>query len=366
MPRLSCIIPVVAHAHGLETTLVSVLEHFPDDCEIIVVHSAPYDDPYDLKSELRFIEAPRRTGFVGCANLGIEASHSPIVHLLAAGLDATNGWAEAALARFADPSVAAVAPVVCNQFDSEEVLAAGAMYHSGGRVEISTDWPAELEAAHDPAPRPRPLSPKGRGENSAASAFPIARAAFFRRSALNLFGGGFPTSVGDELAAAELALSLTHAGYRTVVEPNCKILGAANYFRAWHGFRFGMASERLFWRNLPTTGYLASLGMHPFSIARDLIGSLANGAAILQLLGRIAAYATLSDCPARHAQLRAAEELAALRAERSSGIHMPAHVRDRCGAPRDARRARQRCSGKARVRRRREWCVDTSPTRERG
>ena len=146
VPRLSCIIPVVGHAHGLETTLVSVLEHFPDDCEIIVVHSAKYDDPYDLKSELRFIEAPARTGFVGCANLGIQASHAPIVHLLSAGLEATGGWAEAALSRFADPKVAAVAPVVRNQFDSDEILAAGISYHAGGRAEVRTLLPAGVSS----------------------------------------------------------------------------------------------------------------------------------------------------------------------------------------------------------------------------
>ena len=147
MPRLSCVIPVVGHAHGLETTLVSVLEHFPDDCEIIVVHSAKYDDPYDLKSELRFIEAPAKTGYVGCANLGIQASRSPIVHLLAAGLEATGGWAEAAMARFADPKVAAVAPVVCNQFDSDEILAAGICYRAGGQAEVRKSLPPEKASA---------------------------------------------------------------------------------------------------------------------------------------------------------------------------------------------------------------------------
>lgn len=311
MPRLSCIIPVVGHAHGLETTLVSVLEHFPDDCEIVVVHSARYDDPYDLKSELRFIEAPARTGYVGCANLAIQATRAPIVHLLAAGFEATAGWAEAALERFADPAVAAVAPVVRNQLDSDEILAAGICYHKGGRAEVLGALPANAEG----------------GVSAELSAFPIARAAFYRRRALDQFGGGFPTAVGNELAAAELGLSFSHAGYRAVVEPRCKILTSPKLCHGSHGFGYGMAAERLFWRNLPTAGCLASLAMHPLTVARELLSSLSNGAAILQLLGRIAAYATLGDCRTRHEQLRVAEEFAASRTERPIGAGMPGHLR---------------------------------------
>lgn len=306
MPRLSCIIPVVGNAHGLETTLVSVLENFPNDAEIIVVHSAPYDDPYDLKSELRFIEAPRRTGYVGCANLGIQAARAPFVHLLSAGLDATEGWADAALRHFGDPKVAAVAPVVCNQLRTDEILAAGMEYHRGGRAEVLKNPPTSL------------------------GAMPIARAAFYRRSALNLFGGGFPAKLGNELAAAELGLSLRRAGFRTVSEPQCKLLGSARSCTESRGFGYGLAAERLFWRNLPAESTTASLSMHPFSVARDLLGSLRNGAAILQLAGRVAAYATLGDCRARHEQLRAAEELGAMRSAGSIGV-LPAHIRIESG-----------------------------------
>jgi hypothetical protein len=340
VPRLSCIIPVVGHAHGLETTLVSVLEHFPDDCEIVVVHSAPYDDPYDLKSELRFIEAPARTGYVGCANLGLQASRAPIVHLLAAGLEATGGWAEAALDRFADPQVAAVAPIVRNQFDSDEILAAGISYHRGGRAEIRTALPPD---SHLPDALPTD-SLQTDCPAAEANTFPIARAAFYRRQALNQFGGGFPTSVGNELAAAELGLSLSRAGYRSVLEPGCKILGSAKSCHGSRGFGFGLSAERLFWRNLPTTGYLTSMAMHPWSVARELIGSLSNGAAILQLLGRIVAYATLGDCRTRHEQLRAAEALAVARTGRPIPAGLPAHLRidsahrlARAGHPSDVR-----------------------------
>ena len=56
MPRLSCVIPAVGTTQDLETTLVSVLEKRPDDCEIIVVLNESYADPYGLKDEVRFVE----------------------------------------------------------------------------------------------------------------------------------------------------------------------------------------------------------------------------------------------------------------------------------------------------------------------
>ena len=318
MPRLSCIIPVVGDAHGLETTLVSVLEHLPENCEIIVVHSAPYGDPYDLKSELRFIEAPRRTDYVGCANLGIEAAQAPIVHLLAAGLEGTAGWAEAALARFADPKVAAVSPVVCNQLKTDDVLAAGLTYHCSGRVQVRRDLP-DVAPVSDTIPI--------RQAADATNRFPLARAAFYRRSALGLFGGGLPVAVGIELAAVELGISLTQSAHRSVLEPGCKILGSPRSCGVSHGFGFGMAAERLFWRNLPAGGFASSIAMHPFSVLRELAGSLSSGAALLQLAGRMCAYATLRDCRTRHEQLRAAKELAIIRAEESRGGDCPSHIR---------------------------------------
>jgi hypothetical protein len=336
VPRLSCIIPVVGNAHGLETTLVSVLEHSPEDCEIIVVHSAPYDDPYDLKSELRFIEAPRRTGLVGCANLGIDASRAPIVHLLAAGLEATAGWADTALECFADSRVAAVSPVVCSQLNHDDVLAAGISYHRGGRVRLRRDLPAEA-AVSDTIPIRR--------AREAVNRFPITRAAFYRRSALELFGG-LPPSVGDELAAVELGISLTHAARRIVLEPRCKILGSPKSCRGSRAFRFGMAAERLFWRNLPASGFTATIAMHPFLVARELAGELKNGAAILQLFGRFAAYATLGDCRTRHEQLQAAHELAAIRAE-GTNAEGPSHIRIDSGlrVGREGRSGPMRASG---------------------
>ena len=93
-----------------EDTLVSVLENRPEKSEVVVVTDRPYDDPYDLRGEVSFVEAPRGAGLLECFAAGLTASHAAIVHFIAAGVEATPSWAEAALARFAERDVAAVAP----------------------------------------------------------------------------------------------------------------------------------------------------------------------------------------------------------------------------------------------------------------
>ena len=62
MPRLAIIISAVGSIEALENTLVSVLENRPADCDVVVVHSKPYSDPYELKNEVRFVSAPRGSG----------------------------------------------------------------------------------------------------------------------------------------------------------------------------------------------------------------------------------------------------------------------------------------------------------------
>ena len=76
VPRLSIVLPVLGPPVQMEDALVSVLENRPSDCEILVVHNEPYDDPYDLKNEVCFIEAPRDSRWVDAINLGLAVSRS--------------------------------------------------------------------------------------------------------------------------------------------------------------------------------------------------------------------------------------------------------------------------------------------------
>lgn len=77
MPRLSIIIPVAGNLTSLEDTLLSVLENRPDGAEVLVVLDEPYDDPYELKGEIRFLEAAAGASFVESVNLGIKREPGP-------------------------------------------------------------------------------------------------------------------------------------------------------------------------------------------------------------------------------------------------------------------------------------------------
>lgn len=268
MPRLACIIPVVGSTEGLETTLLSVLERRGDDCEILVVANVPYDDPYSLQGEIQILQAPSSAGLVECVNLGIAATQSPIVHILANGLQACDGWTERALPHFENPLIAAVTPIIFDAADQQRILATGVRCGHDGRKVI---------CRHDSV-EPQP---------ERQSIGPLLQAGFYRKSALAAIGG-IPTAVGDELADIDLALTLHKTGWQSQLEPQCRILAADINESTPAAFSFGLWSERFFWRHLNERGWLKSLLMHPFAVLADVI-SFKPWKAPAQLRGRLSA-----------------------------------------------------------------------------
>ena len=97
MPGLSIIILGWDRPEHFEDTLASVLQHRPEDCEILVVHAESYDDPYDLGDEVRFIAAPAGCSRAAQLNLGIRESRGEVVHWLAGGLTVEEDWAPRAV-----------------------------------------------------------------------------------------------------------------------------------------------------------------------------------------------------------------------------------------------------------------------------
>lgn len=267
MARLACIIPVLGTTDGLETTLVSVLERRPDDCDVIVVLNVPYDDPYQLSGEVKFLEAPRRAGLVQCLNLGIGATRAPLIHTLAAGFEVSGGWLERARARFEDPRVALVAPAIHHAADRDRVIATGVGYGRGGTKTIATD------------------------EQSAVG--PLLEAAFIRRDALSAFNGILPTTVGDDLADIDLALTLHRAGWQSRIDTSCQVFAPAIASVRTGGFAAGVHAERFFWRHWSETGRLAGLAFHPFAAVGAIVGS--GLSAPLHALGRFVALCQLGS-----------------------------------------------------------------------
>ncbi|WP_417745480.1 hypothetical protein [Rosistilla oblonga] len=124
MPRLSIIIPLRSHSEDFETTLVSVLENRPDDCEVIVAHDGNYEDPFELAGEVCFAVGNDCT-LLNLVRAGSEIATSPIVHVLADGFQATSGWTDSIDETFADHDVACASPLVCDMDDHDLILAAG-------------------------------------------------------------------------------------------------------------------------------------------------------------------------------------------------------------------------------------------------
>ena len=286
MPRLSIIIPALVIENQLEETLASVLENRPDDSEVIVVHSGPYSDPYDLKEEVRFVEVPDGSSLLEALAAGLQASCSEVVHLLARGSVVNDGWVEPALQRFDDLEVAAVTPIIVDSRRPQRVVAGVRYTRFGRRLECC--W------------RRKSLAKEAASKSSLGPTF---SAAFYRRSAVDRVGG-FLTEVGNSLADIDLALSLQALGYKTLVEPRSQIDFDHRETSSSGAFRESLGAERLFWRHLPQHRWLLPMMLHPLAIAMEVLGSLPRLSAIGRLLGRLVACKDIRRCRRYYFQLR--------------------------------------------------------------
>jgi GT2 family glycosyltransferase len=317
VPRLTIVIPAVDSISSLESTLVSVLENRPNDCEVIVVLNQPYDDPYALEGEVRFVRSEPSAGRVACASLGAQESRAPIVHLLASGCEVSDGWAAAAIAHFDDPGVGAVAPVLLDKKDRQSVLAVGVRYGAGGTRRLAKAKLLDLE--------------KHRGARVLGPAY---QAGFYRKSLLDHSELGLSDDVGDRLADVDLAVALRHAGYRTVVEPGCKVYTDAEP-QVSRTFRQARQAERLFWRNAPAVGWTRAMVCHPWVVAAECVASLPSAAALTQLVARAIACFEKASHHRRHELLAQIADSAPsapvagqLRLDRAGAVDSPANSGD--------------------------------------
>jgi hypothetical protein len=295
-PRLSIVIPATQVA-ALEDTLVSVLENRPDDCEIIVALAVPYADPWSIGEEVRFVPAPVGAGLIDCVNLGVASSAGEIVHVLAAGWRATEGWAEAALARFAEDDVAAVVPLTVAADDRGRVVAAGIRRTRGGRSVTNT-----------PARGGRQVEGLTVGDMPAASA-PTIEAGFWRVESLPR--RGFTKACGERLAAADMAATIAAAGERAVIEPACRVAEGSKQ-RSGSPYRDGLHAERLFWRSLAGEAVLPSLLAHALEVVRHSVATAPTGT-LPMLAGRLTALVQFGSCLSRARELNAVQAKAGAR-----------------------------------------------------
>ncbi len=259
---LSIVIPSHTRPDLLRACLSTVCQYAPEGTEVVVVDDGSPQQAATAVARafagVRALGLPRRRGFCAAANVGIAAAGGSIVELLNDDTEVTAGWADAALVRFQDPSIAAVAPLVLcwpaeqksgREWGSPTVDSAGDRYYVGGiagkRGHRQALGPAYLRAC--------------RVFGASASS------AFYRREAL-LQVGAFPDSFGAYFEDIDLAFRLHWAGYEVLFEPASRVLHhvSASYGRPQRRLLELQSrnEERVFWRNLPGKELARALPSH--------------------------------------------------------------------------------------------------------
>jgi hypothetical protein len=303
VPALSIIIPATADVPSLETTLVSVLENRPRQCEVVVALAHAYDDPYALAGEVRFIDAGPGATWTECVSAALAQTAGEVVHVLASGARVEPEWVEAAQARFRNARVAAVAPLVVRAGEPAHGALVGVALSRGGQrrlVQVGPNRPA----VH-------------------AAVGPLNMAAFYRRAALNRLG---PLSAAVDAAAdVDVAAGLARLGFLAAFEPRSRVTAPAQPAPPPSSFRYGRHLERVFWRHASHRGWLRPLAAHAAVVAGELAASLLQPALLLRVAGRLAGALEAPRWRAFRSHLAAQVEEAA--AERYEQATVPVLVR---------------------------------------
>ncbi|MHB0961443.1 MAG: glycosyltransferase family 2 protein [Pirellulaceae bacterium] len=269
MPRLSIVIPCVQGAVYFESTLASVLQNRPADCEVLIVQPCGYDDPYALGGEVTFLQAPSNSSVVDLINFGIQAASGAVVHVLTCDMAVLDGWTEPALTHFDDPMVGSVSPLIMSA-QGDMVVSRGVRYGAGGRRQVRVKARARWQS------------------QERYIVGPTLSAGFYARQAL-LDVGLFCHDVGDEFADVDLALALRSVGLCAVHEALSAVVSLAPASSSGLSFRRGQQAERLFWRNGALSGWPRALAAHLGTLAGEVLFNLHRRAMVSQLLGRVAA-----------------------------------------------------------------------------
>ena len=269
MLRLSILIPVLSKLKKLEDTLVSILENRPANCQIVVVLNEPYADPYQLCDEVCFVEVSRDADLIESINFGLANCRAPIIHILSCGMEVSPGWTDSVLPHFADPAIAAVAPLVLQRRDRNKVISAGVGYRASG---------AARRLGFGKSPTQASL------EKEQFFGADIL-AAFFRRSAWDAVNGLNP-AVKDHLAGVDLALALHFAGFLCTSEPKCRMYAELDDAVGAGRLGGGRAAERLFWTWASRMGWLQSLSGHAALLIEECLESVVRPSTLINICGR--------------------------------------------------------------------------------
>jgi GT2 family glycosyltransferase len=271
----------------LRRCLHSVKQHAPQGTEVIVVDDGSPAGAASIAAGgfagVRVVRLPRRQGFSAAANAGLSASTGTVVELLNDDTEVTAGWATAALSRFHNPAVAAVAPLVLlgpaeapGPEATPVIDSAGDRYYLGGIA---------AKRGHGERLGPTYLRPCRVFGASAA-------AAFYRRSAV-LHVGAFPESFGAYFEDVDLSFRLHRAGYEVVFEPAARVWhhGSSSYGQSRRLVEEQSCNEeRVFWRNLPGPVLVRALPRHGLVLAAKAWRRWREGNLMPFLWGRLRSF----------------------------------------------------------------------------
>jgi GT2 family glycosyltransferase len=220
----------------------------------------------------------RPAGFAVAANRGIAAATGEVVELLNDDTQVTADWADGALSAFADPTVAAVAPLVL-------------MGPRGDDVPI-------IDSAGDDYDRGGFARKRGHGEPlTSGFAEPCevfgasASSAFYRADVLRAVGG-FPEEFGAYFEDVDVAWRIRRAGYRAVYEPRSVVwhrVGSSYRKRRALLERQSQNEERVFWRNVPDVWRM--LPRHAAVLMGKALRRVREGTLVPWTMGRLRAFA---------------------------------------------------------------------------
>lgn len=297
MPPFTIVIPSHNRADLLHRCLTSVQRYAPAGTEILVIDDA---SPHRIVSQtarafadVRALRFERQRGFCAAVNAGIHAASHPIVELLNDDTEVSAGWAEAALAQFDDPHIAAVAPLVLRgppAMGPPMIDSAGDRYFLGGIAG---------KRGHGQPLNARYLQ--------SSEVFGVsASSAFYRRQAL-LDVGAFPEEFGAYFEDVDVSFRLHWAGHRLVYEPASRVWHRVS---ASHGRptrrlleQQSRNEERVFWRNVPNHDMLRAMPWHAAVLAAKAYRRLQAGELLPFLVGRLRAWREMSHILRHRGQL---------------------------------------------------------------
>ena len=281
----SALVSIVIPSHNrpdlLGLCLHSVRQHAPTGTQVIVIDDGSRDGIVSVAARqfpgLTVLRNERPLGFAAAANRGIAAATASVIELLNDDTEVEPGWADAALARFADPTVGAVAPLVLQGPPRPGVPlidSAGDGYDPGGFARKRGHGQPLSDCFREPC------------EVFGAS----ASSAFYRADVLRAVGG-FPSDFGAYFEDVDLAWRIRHAGFRCLYEP-----GSVVWHRTGSSYRKRRAlvesqsrnEERVYWRNVP--GVWRTLPRHAAVLAAKAVRRLREGTLVPWAVGRLRAF----------------------------------------------------------------------------